>query len=135
MAEPAAPLAVPGAVLDDILAHAAAVAPDEACGLLVGRGDAVTRSARARNATPSPTRYQVDPADHFAAVRGARAEGLEVIGGYHSHPASAAAPSPTDRTHAFAGFVFLIAGLRPAPHVRAWVLVDGNFAERPLVRT
>jgi proteasome lid subunit RPN8/RPN11 len=128
-------IAIPGVVLDDIVAHAAAEAPREACGLLVGRGREVRRSVRARNAAASPARYEVDPHDHFAAIRGARADGLEVIGAYHSHPAAPAEPSPTDREHAFEDFVFVIAALQPSPHARAWTLEAGNFAERPLVRT
>ena len=130
-----APVAVPGAVVDVILAHAAEAAPREACGLLIGHGHVVHRALRARNLARSDRRYEVSPEDHFAAVRAARADGLEVLGAYHSHPATPAEPSPTDRDAAFEGFVFVIASPVPAPHLRAWELVDGNFAERPLVRT
>ncbi len=48
---------------------------------------------------------------------------------------SVAVPSPTDTAEAFPGFIFVIAGLVPAPHLRAWHLVDGNFAELRLVGT
>jgi len=130
-----APLAVPGAVIDAVLAHAAAAAPREACGLLIGDRDGVRRAVPARNLARSPTRYEIAPEDHFAAIRAARAAALEVIGAYHSHPGGPAEPSPTDRAAAFDGFVFVIAAPAPAPHLRAWALVDGNFAERPLVRT
>jgi proteasome lid subunit RPN8/RPN11 len=131
----AVPLAIPGPVVEFILAHAGEDAPREACGLLVGRADAVHRAVRARNLARQDSRYEVAAEDHFAAVRAARAEGLEVIGAYHSHPATAAVPSETDRDDGFAGFVFVIASRLPSPHLRVWELVDGNFAERPLVRT
>ena len=130
-----APVAVPGTAVDAILAHAAAAAPREACGLLIGEGQVVHRAVAARNLSPRDTRYQVAPDDHFAAVRAARHDGLEVIGAYHSHPDSPAEPSPTDREAAFGGFLFVIASPVPRPHLRAWELVDGNFAERALVRT
>ena len=135
MLDDPAPVAVPGSVVDFILAHAAEDAPREACGLLIGRGLAVHRAVRARNQARTDTRYEVSPEDHFAAVKAARADALEVIGGYHSHPGSPAEPSPTDRESAFGGFVFVIASRVPRPHLRAWELVDGNFTERPLVRT
>ena len=135
MGEAGAAFHVPAAVIEAVLAHAAETTPREACGLLIGAGDMVARAVRARNLAPAETRYEIAPEDHFAAMRAARADGLEVIGAYHSHPATAAVPSPTDRAAAFAGFVFVIAATVPAPHVRAWELVDGNFAERPLVRT
>jgi desampylase len=134
-ADPPLPVAVPGSVADAILAHAAAAAPREACGLLVGRDAVVERAVAARNVAVEPTRYEVAPEDHFTAVRAARSDGLEVIGAYHSHPASPAVPSPTDRDAAFGGFLFVIASPVPRPHLRAWELRHGNFVERLLVRT
>jgi len=131
----ATPLRMPGAVVAAVLAHADEAAPREACGLLIGSGGVVHRAVRARNVARSAARYEVAAEDHFAALRGARADGLEVIGAYHSHPLTSAEPSPTDRAAAFPGFVFVIAARTPGPHLRAWELVDGNFAERPLVRT
>jgi proteasome lid subunit RPN8/RPN11 len=129
------PVAVPAAVIDAMLAHAAEAAPREACGLLIGHGARVHRAVRARNLAAVDTRYEIAPEDHFAAVRTARRERLEVIGAYHSHPGSAAEPSATDRAAAFAGFLFVIASPIPQPHLRVWELLDGNFTERPLVRT
>lgn len=126
---------IPTAVADAVVAHAVRDLPCEACGLLVGRDTAVVRLAPATNAEASATRYAIAPDQHFAAIRAARHDGLEVIGAYHSHPRGAAIPSATDTAEAFSGFVFLIAGLSPEPHLRAWHLVDGNFAELRLVRT
>jgi [CysO sulfur-carrier protein]-S-L-cysteine hydrolase len=120
-------------------AHVRQQAPLEACGLLLGRPGEVVRAWPARNARASPTCYQIEPEDHFAAIREARRLGLEVIGAFHSHPATAAEPSDTDRAEAFGGFVWVIASLAPGVSVgealRAWQLVDGNFVEIPLVRT
>ncbi|MGD9902287.1 MAG: M67 family metallopeptidase [Vicinamibacterales bacterium] len=135
MADRGATVHIPGTVIDAVLAHAAADAPREACGLLIGAGSEVHRAVRARNVARGPARYRVAAEDHFAAIRAARSEGLDVVGGYHSHPATAAEPSATDRATAFADFVFVIATLVPHPHLRAWAFADGNFTERPLVRT
>lgn len=100
-------------VIADILAHAREEAPRECCGVLVGRPEYVVRSIRARNLDATATRYLIDPEDHFAAIRSARAEGLEVIGAYHSHPSSAPVPSPTDVAEANSGadFVYVIVSL------------------------
>jgi proteasome lid subunit RPN8/RPN11 len=118
-----------------MLAHAEHDAPHEACGLLIGTGRTVVRAVPTANADASATRYTIPADEHFAALRQARAKGLAVIGAYHSHPRGAAEPSPTDAATAFPGFVFVIAGLAPEPHVRAWRFVDGNFVELRLVRT
>jgi len=92
-----------------MLAHARAELPRECCGLLIGKGNDVTRSIRARNVDAQATRYHIDPSDHFAAIRSAREDGLEVIGAYHSHPETAAVPSPTDIAEADSGADFLYA--------------------------
>ena len=87
-------------VLSALVEHASEALPGECCGLLVGTQTRIERSARARNLRASPTRYQVDPADHFRAIRSARTQGLVVMGAYHSHPNGALEPSPTDLAEA-----------------------------------
>ena len=111
-----------------MLAHARDEAPRECCGLLAGTGDTIVRSVRARNLEASPTRYLIDPEDHFAAIRTARAQGLEVVGAYHSHPSSAPVPSPSDLAEADSGadFLYVIVSL-VNDEVRAYRMANGNF--------
>ncbi|MGE0813901.1 MAG: Mov34/MPN/PAD-1 family protein [Vicinamibacterales bacterium] len=118
-----------------VVADALRRAPEEACGLLVGTGRTVLRVIPTTNAAASPIRYAIAPDEHLGVIRAARRDGLEVIGGYHSHPRSPAEPSPDDAAAAFAGFVFLIVGLAPTPQLRAWTFDAGNFTEVGLVRT
>jgi proteasome lid subunit RPN8/RPN11 len=112
----------------DMLAHARAEAPRECCGLLVGTGEAVVRSVRARNLETKATRYLIDPEDHFAAIRAAREERLEVIGAYHSHPSSAPVPSATDIAEANSGpeFIYVIVSVVDED-VRAYRIDAGIF--------
>jgi len=98
---------IPADVIRDMLAHAREEAPRECCGLLVGKGQSLVRSVRARNLDTKATRYLIDPEDHFGAIRAARAEGLEVVGAYHSHPSSTPVPSATDIAEADSGSDFL----------------------------
>ncbi|HVC20859.1 MAG TPA: M67 family metallopeptidase [Vicinamibacterales bacterium] len=122
-----------------ILAHARAAAPDECCGLLVGRPDGIERAVAARNLSDSRTRYLIDPRQHFAAIRAAREAGRAVVGFYHSHPSSAPIPSDRDLAEAtYPDAVYLIAGRTPRgtlSRVRAFRLEAGRFREvvlRPL---
>ena len=109
-----------------MLRHARAEAPNECCGLLVGRRGAIEGSVRARNLQSSPTRYLIDPADHFAAMRAARSQGRRVIGAYHSHPASPAAPSESDVSEATGGPDFLYLIVSPLQgELRAYYLKNG----------
>lgn len=122
-------------VIDTMIAHARDEAPNECCGLLVGRDDSVDACIRTRNVKASPTEYLVDPADHFAAIRRLRTEGRAVIGAYHSHPRSRAVPSETDVSEAYyPEFVYVIVSLaNAAPDVRAYAIRDGSFAAIDIV--
>lgn len=106
-------ITIPIAVVSDMLAHAREEAPRECCGLLVGRETSIVRSVRARNIHAKATRYLIDPEDHFAAIRSARAERLDVVGAYHSHPSGTPVPSATDIAEADSGrdFLYLIVSL------------------------
>jgi proteasome lid subunit RPN8/RPN11 len=123
-------------VVAALIAHARDAAPDECCGVLLGRGDEIVEAVRARNAAkPSTTRFLIDPKDHIDARRDARTRGLDVVGFYHSHPRSGAAPSDTDLAEAtYPGGLYVIVGLgADPPEVRVFGFDNGNFHERPLV--
>ena len=102
-----------------VLREAEAAFPGECCGLIEGVHDrAVVRATAlhpARNLSPEAERFEIDPADHFAALRAARARGHDIVGCYHSHPNGKAEPSPRDADGAAErGFVWLIAATAPA---------------------
>jgi proteasome lid subunit RPN8/RPN11 len=127
---------LPPALRARILQHAREQAPFECCGLLLGRHAIVSDIVEARNVLRSTVRYRIDPRDHFAAIRRARATQVEVMGAYHSHPRSVAVPSSSDLAEAWGAFVYLIASPTagaPASQLRAWRLENGNFVELGLV--
>jgi proteasome lid subunit RPN8/RPN11 len=123
------------AVIEEMVAHARLEAPIECCGLLVGAGELIEECHRAVNVRSSAVTYQVDPQDHFAVIRRARAAGRSVIGAYHSHPASAAIPSDTDVREAYdSGLVYVIVSLADSrPDVRAYRISEGRAQHVPLV--
>jgi desampylase len=119
------------AALEAMLDHADRAKPRECCGVLVGRGDEILQAIAAHNLADDPNRYVLDPADHIAIRRNARAAGLAVIGFYHSHPHSAARPSATDQAEAsYPDHLYLIVG---ADGVRLFRLTGGNFEETAFV--
>jgi proteasome lid subunit RPN8/RPN11 len=130
------PLRLAPAVWETIRAGAERGAPDEVCGLLLGDDRRIALAWPARNVADTPqVRYEIEPRDHFAAIRHARASRLAVVGAWHSHPRSTPIPSPTDRAEALEGFLYLIVGRSDeSPWTpRVFVLVEGNFVERTLV--
>lgn len=93
------------------MAHARADLPHEACGLLLGSPGHVQQARPARNVAEKPeTHFEIDPALLLAAHRNARADGLSVIGHYHSHPGGHAEPSKRDAARAVQnGQIWLVA--------------------------
>jgi len=76
--------------------HVIAQAPLEACGLLAGKQDAVEAVLKVRNAEQSPVRFRMDPQGQFHAFEWIEANGLELLGIYHSHPSGPETASATD---------------------------------------
>ena len=129
------PFELPAALRDDILAHARAEAPKEACGLVAGRNARATRVIRCTNAHPAAvTRYTIDPREQLRAFRDMEGNGEDLVAIYHSHPATQAYPSPTDRAEAhYPEAVYVLVSLRDAtPDVRAFQIRDGWVREVPL---
>ncbi len=112
--------------------HLEAGYPDEACGVLVGRisdeSTEVVRLVLAENAREDSrhNRYVIPPEAVLAAEKAARAEGLGVVGYFHSHPDHPARPSEFDREHAWPGLSYLIVSIRAgkAEDVKSWRLSD-----------
>jgi len=120
---------LPRAVRDALVAHARDAAPGECCGVLVGSAGAIVSAVPARNLSGQPSRFLIDPEDHIQARRAARAAGQDVVGFYHSHPHSAAVPSPTDLAEAsYPGHVYVIVGLADeAADVRVYRFTGETF--------
>src|SRR5687768_2685262 len=126
---------LPAHVRAALLAHASEEAPRECCGLLVGRGPDIDGAVRSANLDPDPARYRLDPAVHIATNRTLRGTGREIVGVYHSHPHSAAVPSPTDCREAYyPEFVWVIVSLAgpEAEAVAAYRLRSDGFEWLPI---
>ena len=132
-------IVLPAAARAALLAHCEAERPREACGLLLGRREAgrlvIVELGAARNAEPErpETRFELHPADLVAGEARARAQGLELLGAWHSHPRGEALPSETDRRAGAAGWLQLIVGLGgEAPVLRAWRPEGGRLVEEAI---
>jgi len=88
--------------------HVATQAPLEACGLLAGKGDKVEIVLRVRNAAHSPVRFRMDPQEQYNAFMWIEANGLDLIGIYHSHPSGPETASDTDIAEAAYDVVHII---------------------------
>lgn len=133
-------LRLPPDLADELLRHARAELPNEACGLLSGSlaDGRATRFHPARNADASPLRYNVHPDDLVRITFAIEEGGEELVAIFHSHTRSAAVPSATDRrTAMYPDPFYLLASLShpdapPASALRAWRIFRGQTFEVPL---
>jgi proteasome lid subunit RPN8/RPN11 len=124
-------------VADELLAHARAELPNEACGFLSGSLSAgsVLAFHPARNADASPLRFSVHAEDLVSLTFAIERAGQDMVGIFHSHVRAPAVPSATDlreATHPDA--VHVLATLadplaRPEQCLRAWRIRNGRAHE------
>lgn len=86
-------------------------------------------------ATPA-VRYRIDPREQLAAFRSMDVAGEELVAIYHSHPASVAYPSPTDRAEAYyPDATYVLVSLRGSePDVRAYRIAGDHPGSEKTVR-
>ena len=124
-------LEFPAAAYAEMIAHAEAGYPLEACGLLVGEGNRVHRFVPCTNEAASARVYTIPGKEMLRAERQAEDDGLALIGVFHSHTHSQAYPSPTDVAQApDPEWHYVIVSLRATdpeaePEARSYRIVDG----------
>ena len=122
---------------EKIRAHGAETYPHECCGALLGRDSesenhnsprevlALFPLVNRRDDSPR-NRFSVSAEDVMHADKSAQAQGLQVIGWYHSHPDHPARPSQYDRDHAWPWYSYVIVTVQNgAPQdMTSWRLND-----------
>ena len=106
---------------DKMLKHCKDGLQNESCGLLAGTVEGevktVTKIYLLTNIDASNEHFSMDPKEQFAALKDARANGVEIIGNFHSHPESPSRPSEEDKRLAYDPSIeYLILSLQEADH-------------------
>jgi proteasome lid subunit RPN8/RPN11 len=125
-----------------IESHGTEAYPDECCGALLGRprdgGARIERVERLPNSRGDERRrrYRIDAREYRRVETLAEAEGLELLGFYHSHPDHPATPSEFDREHALPSFHYLVLSVdsKGSGELGSWILSEdrGAFAQEEL---
>lgn len=127
-------------MIDEICTYALKCDPEESCGLIAGVADSdVVRAERVicmTNAEPGDksVRYLLDAGEQFRVMRSAQADGLEIVGAFHSHVRSPAQPSETDlKLAAYPEWAWLIVSLTSSePELKAFAIDAGSYQEIPV---
>lgn len=127
-------LTIERALVDQIIAHARADHPDEACGIIAGPigSDRPVRYVAMENAERSPTFYRFDSREQLKVWREMDDRDEEPVVIYHSHTATEAYPSRTDVSYASepnAHYVLVSTREDDETEFRSFRIVDGEVTE------
>jgi [CysO sulfur-carrier protein]-S-L-cysteine hydrolase len=127
-------LTISRALLDQVIGHARADHPDEACGIIAGPAgsDRPERLVRMINAERSPTFYRFDSLEQLAVWREMDTRDEEPVVIYHSHTATQAYPSRTDISYASepeAHYLLVSTADPDQAEVRSFRIRDGTVTE------
>ncbi len=121
--------------------HGEQTYPHECCGVLLGHVEdqarvvvAVVQAGNTRFDSPH-NRYNIDPRELVRIQREARAEGLDIVGFYHSHPDHPARWSATDLAEAhWMGCSYVITAVEKgkAAVTNSFVLIGGGEDDKRL---
>ncbi|MEZ5402814.1 MAG: M67 family metallopeptidase [Bryobacteraceae bacterium] len=101
-----------------MVSHAKSTFPNECCGAMIGSIDGDEKTVKTAVAlenafTGSQTaRYELRPEDLLAADKAARAQGMDLIGIYHSHPDCDAYFSETDLKNSCPWYSFVVLSIQ-----------------------
>jgi proteasome lid subunit RPN8/RPN11 len=122
-------------LVQEMIDHALAEAPNECCGVVATRDGEAVRVYPAQNIHASPLRYEISPEELLRVYMEIEDRGCELGAIYHSHTRSRPYPSQTDVNLAvgWPDPVYVIIGLAgDEPEYPAYTIRDGQVAEAEL---
>lgn len=124
---------------NEIIGHSKSALPNEACGLLGGRiTDAdkiVERVYLLSNMDNSPEHFTMDPREQFGAMKNIRQNNWEMLGNFHSHPATPSRPSEEDKRLAFdpeSSYLILSLMDNDSPVLKSFRMCGGKVEEEEI---
>jgi proteasome lid subunit RPN8/RPN11 len=136
-------VSLPAPIVQQLIDHARAEEPNEACGVIIGDryaadGGHGLRFESTRNKAASPYLYEIHPDDLLRLTIDTDDSDQVFWAIVHSHTHTPARPSSTDIRQAFyPDALYILVSLSPeeaevstgAPSVRAWRILDGEVFE------
>lgn len=90
---------------EKIIFHAKSELPNEACGIIAGNDDSDIRTIEKvyllKNIDKSNEHFSIDQKEQLKVIKDIRANGLKLLGNWHSHPESPSRSSDEDIRLAF----------------------------------
>lgn len=124
-------------VVEEMLAHARACYPREACGVLAGYTDSLQKHYPGHNVAPGNEHFLLDPVSQRLIFADIARHGWKLLAIYHSHPRRDATPSLNDlRLAAYPQALTIIISLADwdHPEIRSYQVHNGQAREVGLKR-
>ncbi len=113
-----------------MIAHVNSLAPLEACGLLAGKNSTVEKVLPITNQAQSKVRYAMEPIEQLRAFEQIEAEGLDLLGIFHSHPEGPEVISQTDIAEAYYPVVYVVLSRKNEEwKTRGFWIENNSFSE------
>ncbi len=118
-------------LFEEIISHCTDTYPNEACGILAGKGSEALKIYKMANIEKSPVSYEFDSREHIKAIRDMRENNYTMLAIFHSHPSSPAYPSAKDMNLAFyEDCIYVIVSLiEKQPVVKGFLIREGDIKE------
>ena len=128
-------LIIPRHIFTEMLSHCKEAYPNEACGILAGKGDDTSKIYKMANTENSPVSYFMDSKEQFRVMKDIRENNLSMLAIFHSHPSSPAYPSEKDKSLAFyEDCIYVIVSLsEKEPVVKGFLIREGAVKEISII--
>ena len=129
-------ITLPKKVYDEMIAHAKAGYPNEACGILAApKAEEASVFFPMKNVDNSAISYFMDPKEQLMIFKRMRQASLEMRGIFHSHVASEAYPSQKDVRLAFypdVSYLIISLSKMEKPVLRSFRVLDEKVTEEAI---
>ena len=109
--------------------------PLEACGLLAGIENKVEKVIPVKNVAKSSVRFRMDAQEQYNSFKWIEANGLELVGIYHSHPNGPASVSESDLAEAAYAVVNIVWSQVGGAWVANGFWIEGGTASKVSLQT
>jgi proteasome lid subunit RPN8/RPN11 len=128
-------LILPVSIHSKIISNMEKHLPEEACGLITGKGNLVWHHFSITNGLHSPYRFQMDGSEMLNVFEWSEKHDQVLLGIYHSHPNGPENPSLTDLEEDYYPDVIKLIGSKSSIQweLKAYINVNSGFLQIPLV--
>jgi proteasome lid subunit RPN8/RPN11 len=128
-------LILPVSIHSKIISNMERHLPEEACGLITGKGNLARHHFSITNGLHSPYRFQMDGSEMLNVFEWSEKHDQVLLGIYHSHPNGPENPSLTDLEEDYYPDVIKLIGSKSSIQweLKAYININSGYLQIPLV--